>query len=190
LIAYERNKPKFTNTAQKGGCTYELCELPGTGGLLNPILPESYKDEVLEAAVEAILAVAERNADYYAIYGESIKSRQSHIIYEAGNDEKEKRENTPPIIAELNETLKRDASEGTKDFTVEWIAEKAGTNKNILYGWVKSDSEFTTALERLKDVQKNDLFKTGTEEDTFVNAMMIALLLMETGDRHYKSENQ
>jgi len=76
-----------------------------------------------------------------------------------------------------------------KYFTVEWIAEKAGINKNILYEWVKSDSEFATTLKRLKDVQENDPFKTGTEEDTFVNAMMIALVVMETRERHYKSNN-
>jgi len=43
---------------------------------------------------------------------------------------------------------------------------------------------FTTALERLKKVHENDPLKTGTEEDTFVNAMMIALLLLETSERH------
>ena len=32
-------------------------------------------------------------------------------------------------------------------------------------------------------------FKTGTDEDGSVNAMMIALLLLETKDRHYKSHN-
>jgi len=45
-------------------------------------------------------------------------------------------------------------------------------------------------LKIIKVEQKNDPFKTGTEEDTFVNAMMVALLLMETRDRHYRSENK
>jgi len=76
------------------------------------------------------------------------------------------------------------------DFKVDAIAEKAGINKNILYEWAGSDAEFTTALERLKDVQENDLFKTGTEEDTFVHAMMIALVVMETRKRHYKTPNK
>ena len=62
-------------------------------------------------------------------------------------------------------------------------------SKKILYEWAESDAEFTTAIRRLKDVQENDPLKTGTEEDYFVNSMMIALLLMETRDRHYKSEN-
>jgi hypothetical protein len=103
--------------------------------------------------------------------------------------ERDNRE-TPQIINVLNENLKKDAPTDMEDFTVKRIAEKVGINKNILYEWVKSDSEFTTALGRLKDVQENDPFKTGTEEDYFVNSMMIALLLMETRNRHYKSENQ
>jgi hypothetical protein len=158
--------------------------------ILNPNLPETYKDEVLEAAMETIQKVAERKAAYNAKHGEGRRSRLPHIIYEARNDENEERENIPPIIAELNENLTKDASEDLKYFTVEWIAEKAGINKNILYEWAGSDAEFTTALERLKDVQENDPLKTGTEEDTFVNAMMIALVVMETRERHYKSENQ
>lgn len=41
-----------------------------------------------------------------------------------------------------------------------------------------------------KEVQENDPLRTGTEEDYFVNAVMIALLLMETRDRHFKEKNQ
>jgi hypothetical protein len=43
-----------------------------------------------------------------------------------------------------------------------------------------------TALERLNDVQEDDPFKTGGEEDFFVNSMMVALLLLETKDRHHE----
>src|SRR5215216_5277291 len=85
--------------------------------ILDPGLPDSYKDEVLNAAVETIQKVGERKAVYYAKYGEGRRARPHHIIYEAGNDENEEQENTPPIIAALNENLKRDASEGTRDFT-------------------------------------------------------------------------
>ena len=158
--------------------------------ILNPNLPESYKDEVLEAAIGTIQRVAERKASYYAKYGEGRRSRRPHIIYEAKDNEPEERKDIPAIIDEINEYLKENAPADTKDFTVEGIAEKAGINKNILYEWVKGDAEFATTLERLKDVQKNDPFKTGTEEDTYVNSMMIALVLLETKDRHYKSENQ
>jgi hypothetical protein len=76
-----------------------------------------------------------------------------------------------------------------KDFTVERIAQGIGISKNILPEWCEDDPEFTRALKRIKDVQKNDPSKTGTEEDIYVNSMTIALLLFETRDRHHKSSN-
>ena len=98
----------------------------------------------------------------------------------------------PQIIEEINEYLQAIPSEDQDmgNFTVEGIAEGVGISKNILYEWVKTDSEFSETLERLKNVQQNDPFRTGTFFDTQVNAMMIALLLMGTRDRHYKPENQ
>ena len=95
----------------------------------------------------------------------------------------------PQIIDEINKSLKAIPLEdrNMENLSVEVIAEKIGVNKKRLYEWVKSDAEFTTALERLKDVQEKDPFKTGTEEDTFVNAMMIALVLLETKDRKLKN---
>src|SRR5215216_1094355 len=147
---------KIIGPREKDDALLDFVNYEAQGAILNPNLPESYKDEVLDAAVETIQKVAERKAVYYAKYGEGRRARPHHIIYEAGNDENEERENTPPIIAELNENFKRDATEGTKDFSVEWIAEKVGINKKILYEWADGDTEFTTALERLKEVQKND----------------------------------
>ncbi len=99
---------------------------------------------------------------------------------------------TPQIIDEINEYLQAIPSEDDdlKNFTVEAIAEGIGVSKNILYDWVKTDAEFSETLERLKNVQQNDPFRTGTFFDTQVNAMMIGFLLMETRDRHFKSENQ
>jgi hypothetical protein len=158
--------------------------------ILDPNLPNSYKNEVVDAAIGTIQKVAERKAVYYAKYGEGRRLRQFHVIYEAPKDEKAEQDERPPIIAELNENLKKTAPEDMQGFTVEGISEKIGINKKILYEWTESDSEFTTALGRLKDVQKNDPLKTGTEEDYFVNSMMIALLLMETRDRHNEASNK
>ena len=155
--------------------------------ILNPNLPGSYKDEVVDAAIDTIQKVSERKAVYYAKYGEGRRLRQFHVIYEAPKDEGEEQEETPQIFARLNENLKKDAPGDMKSFTVERISESIGISKEILYEWAESDAEFTTALGRLKDVQENDPLKTGTEEDYFVNSMMIALLLMETRDRHFKS---
>ena len=89
---------------------------------------------------------------------------------------------TPRIIGDLNVNLK------PSEFTVEGIAQKIGISKTILYEWVITDTEFSDTLERLLKVQKDDPFKTGTGEDSQVNAMMVALLLMETRDRHYKPD--
>jgi len=99
--------------------------------------------------------------------------------------ERDNRE-TPQIINALNENLKKDAPLEMEDFTVEGIAEKIGISKNILYEWVQADSEFANALERIKTIQSEDPFKTGTIEDSCVNAMVIAFVLLETRDRHYK----
>jgi len=98
--------------------------------------------------------------------------------------ERDNRE-TPQIINVLNENLKKDAPIEMKDFTVEGIAQKIGISKNILYEWVQTDSEFSAALERIKTIQSEDPFKTGTVEDSRVNAMVIAFVLLETRDRHY-----
>ena len=108
----------------------------------------------------------------------------AHTIYESAADEEKPKKTTPPIMGEIDKYLKENALAGSDEFAVERISEKTGINKNILYEWLARDSEFTTALERLIEIQKNDPFKTGTEENTYVNSMMIALLLLETKDRH------
>ena len=156
--------------------------------ILNPNLPEADKDAALETAISTIQKVAEKKAAYFAKYGEG-RRRKAHIVYEAGKEWEGELEKRPSIIAELNENLKEQAPDGMKDFSVEWIAERAGINRKMLYDWVDSDTEFTGALEQLNYVQKNDPFKTGTEEDTFINGMTIALFLLETRERHNKKGN-
>lgn len=102
--------------------------------------------------------------------------------------ERDNRE-TPQIINVLNENLKKDAPVEMKDFTVEGIDQKIGISKNILYEWTQTDSEFSAALKRIKTIQSEDPFKTGTIEDSRVNAMVIAFVLLETRDRHFTSSN-
>ena len=183
----EKNE-KIT-TREKEDALLDFVNYQAQKAILNPALPESSKDQALEAAIGTIQRVAERKAVYYAKYGEGRRIRRSHVIYEASGHQEEEQEDIPSIISELNENLKKDAPESMKDFGVEKIAEKAGINRNILYEWIKTDQEFSGTLERLKDVQENDPFKTGTDEDYFVNSMMIALVILETKDRHYKSQN-
>ena len=182
----EKNK-KLIGTREKENALLDFVNYRAQEAILNPNLPESKKDEVLDDTIATIQKVAERKAIYYAKYGEGRRTRQFHVIYEAPKDEGEEQEETPPIIAILNENLKKDAPGDMKSFTVERISESVGISKKILYEWTESDAEFSTALGRLKDVQANDPLKTGTEEDYFVNSMMIALLLMETRDRHFKT---
>src|SRR5215207_2350527 len=126
---------KQIGTREKQDTLMDFVNYQAQEAILNPKLPGSTKDEILEAAIGTIQQVAERKAVYYAKHGEGRRTRKPHIIYEAAPDESEEQETTPPIIAELNENLQKDASEATRDFTVEWIAERAGINKTILYEW-------------------------------------------------------
>ena len=175
---------------EKDDATLNYVSREAQVAILNPDLDDSIKEEILKETVGTINQIAERRWVYEAIPRKSSDLKESGTIYEAPQDEREEQEETPPIIAELNENLKKDAPLDMKSLTIERISESIGISKKILYEWTESDTEFTTALERLKDVQENDPLKTGTEEDYFVNSMMIALLLMETRDRIYKSENQ
>ena len=160
---YEKNK-KLIGTREKENALLDFVNYQAQEAILNPNLPESKKDEILDDAIGTIQKVVERKTVYYAKYGEGSRLRQFHVIYEVPKDKGEEQEQTPPIIVELNENLKENAPEGMKGFTVEWIAERAGISKNILYEWVESHSEFSEALGRLKDIQKNDPLKTGTSE--------------------------
>ena len=177
---------KTPATIERENALLDFVNRQSQEAILDPSLPDSYKNEVVSAAIGTIQKVAERKAVYHAKYGEGRRASPHHVIYEAKDHEEEQPEDIPPIIAELNENLKKDAPNDMKSFTVERISESIGIGKKVLYEWTESDTDFTTALGRLKDVQENDPLKTGTEEDYFVNSMMIALLLMETRDRHLK----
>ena len=97
---------------------------------------------------------------------------------------------TPEVIDEVNRTLGATIPENRQRPTVEGIAEKIGLSRNILYEWVKTDSELSEALGRFQKIQEEDPFKTGTAEDTWIASLVIAFILTETRDRHYKPENQ
>jgi hypothetical protein len=111
-----------------------------------------------------------------------------HTIYE-GDDGEDKRKLIPPIIEEINEDLKIGLPQDADAPTIEDIARRFGIHKDTLYQWVKTDDEFFEALETLQDVQKDDIFKTGTIEDSQVYGAMITLLLSETIQRHDKSND-
>jgi len=99
--------------------------------------------------------------------------------------ERDKKE-APSIIEEINKRLAEGLSTKADAPTVEGIAEKIGIGRNVLLNWLRTDQEFSEALEILNTVQKEDPFKTGDDEDNQVNSMMVTILLMETRDRHNK----
>jgi len=85
---------------------------------------------------------------------------------------------TPQIITDLN------ARFSSTEVTVEKIAEKIGISQNMLYEWVRTDAELSEALERVKTLQEEDPFKTGTVEDTWIGSLVIAFILTETRGKH------
>src|SRR5688572_9219839 len=105
----------------------------------------------------------------------------------------------PAIIEELNKSLEREDFERMEIPSVESIAEKLGIDANTLYEWVRSDAQFATDLHKVKDVNDQILpeFRFTEEEDRIsedqiagaLDAAMIALVIMETRDRHYKAQN-
>jgi hypothetical protein len=112
-----------------------------------------------------------------------------HTIYESKGEGEKPTQDTPPIIDEINSSLAKPLPENSYVPTVESIAHKIGVNEEILYEWIQNDKEFAEALERLKKAQENDPCKTGTDEDTYVGAMLVTFLLLETRNRHYDSRN-
>ena len=100
------------------------------------------------------------------------------------------REPKPTIIDEINKSLAESIPENRESPTVERIAEKLGISKNVLYRWVETDAELSEAFGRLKKLQDEDPFKTGDVEDSWISSLVIAFILMETRDRHYKPHNQ
>jgi transposase-like protein len=110
-----------------------------------------------------------------------------HTIYESAEEGEKPKKDTPQIIDQINSSLKKPMPGNSYFPTVESIARKFGVNERTLYEWVKNDPEFAEALERLKKAQENDPFKTGTDEDTYVSAMLVTFLLLETRNRHFKA---
>ena len=104
----DKNQKIIIGTREKEDALLNFVNYQAQEAILNPNLPGSTKDDVLDAAIGTIQKLAERKAVYYAKHGEGRKTRKTHIIYEAAHDENEDQEHTPQIIAELNENLKMD----------------------------------------------------------------------------------
>lgn len=60
---------------EKDNALMDFVSYQAQEAILNPSLPESYKDEVLEAAIATIHKVGERKAAYFVKHGQGHKTR-------------------------------------------------------------------------------------------------------------------
>jgi hypothetical protein len=73
---------KLVGRKAKDDATMNFVSKQAQEAILDPNLPESYKDEVLRAAVGTILKIAERRNSYKATPRKRWGLKRSHAIYE------------------------------------------------------------------------------------------------------------
>jgi hypothetical protein len=78
---------KLIGQKAKDGATMNFVSRQAQEAILDPILPESFKDEVVDAAVGTLLRIAEKRNAYNAGRKESRRLKQSQTIYEANHQE-------------------------------------------------------------------------------------------------------
>lgn len=81
------------------------------------------------------------------------------------------------IIAKTEEYIKYAVPENMEIATIEGLALYLDVNKTTLYEWEKDNKEFSNALGKLRDIQKQQLVKTGIFGGKEINASIIALML-------------
>jgi len=87
--------------------------------------------------------------------------------------------NGTELVNEVNDLLKSNDEKG--NFTVQTIAEKIGVGWSEINDWAKSDDVFREGLEKYKRLEEEG---TLAELDNRAHATLIALLLLETKNRH------
>lgn len=97
---------------------------------------------------------------------------------------KERDQQEPTLLDEINEYLRKEAPKHIENPTVEGIAGRMGIPKDVLETWLKEDAQFREELTRLKDFQINDRYKEGTEFDYFIHSSGIQFILDETKKRY------
>ena len=65
-----------TSQIEKDNATFDFVNYQAQEAILNPDLPYSYKDAVLEFTIDTIQKVGERKATYHAKYGEGRRTRK------------------------------------------------------------------------------------------------------------------
>jgi hypothetical protein len=67
--------PNLTEPRQRDDALMDFVSYQAQEAILNPNVPDEYKDEILEIAIETIHQVAERKAAYFAKHGDGRKTR-------------------------------------------------------------------------------------------------------------------
>jgi transposase-like protein len=180
----KETREKSIDQKSKDDATMNFVSYQAQEAILDPNMPEARKNEIVGTAVGTILRIAEKRNVYNAPSTENRQMQEPRTIYDSRDDE-----DRPEIVGEINKYLKEGLPKDADAPTVESIAKQLEIHRQTLYDWIREDQEFSETLERLENVQQNDPFKTTPDKDRRVNSMMIALLLMETRDRHFKSQN-
>jgi len=79
----KENGEKLIGQKEKDDAMMNFVSKQAQEAILDPNLPESYKDEVLDAAVGTLMKIAERKNAYHASQKESHQINQSGTIYKA-----------------------------------------------------------------------------------------------------------
>ena len=69
-------KEKPTSQIEKESATLDFVNYQAQEAILNPDLPDAYKDAMLDFAIDTIRKVAERKTEYNAKYGEGRRTRK------------------------------------------------------------------------------------------------------------------
>jgi hypothetical protein len=79
----KENREILTGRKEKDEATMNFVSRQAQEAILDPNLPESYKDRILDAAVRTLHRIAERKNAYNARLEEQRQLNESHTIYEA-----------------------------------------------------------------------------------------------------------
>ena len=69
-------KERPTSQIEKESAALDFVNYQAQEAILNPNLPDTYKDAMLDFAIDTIRKVAEKKAEYNAKYGEERRSRR------------------------------------------------------------------------------------------------------------------
>ena len=81
-----KERKNFIGQKEKDDAIMNFVSRQAQEAILDPNLPESYKDAALEAALNAILRIAEKRSDYYAMPRERQRLKQSQTVYDSNRD--------------------------------------------------------------------------------------------------------